>query len=135
MGALPRAYSNPDGLITDDTCLVIMSDASDIGVGSALWHVKRADASKVTIEDLQDHTISTIIAIDAKVLSQSEQHWFTFEQEISCKSFLFITIRAGDIRYVQGDKEMGRPTDTGDTRVSEGWSSKNIYKAGQHDSD
>ena len=82
MGALPRAYSNPDGLITDDTCLVLMSDASDIGVGSALWHVKRADASKVTIEDLQDHTISTIIATDAKVLSQSEQNWFTFEQEI-----------------------------------------------------
>ena len=82
MGALPRAYSNPDGLITDDTCLVLMSDASDIGVGSALWHVKRADASEVTIEDLQDHTISTIIATDAKVLSQSEQNWFTFEQEI-----------------------------------------------------
>ena len=69
-------------MITDDTCLVIMSDASDIGVGSALWRVKRVDANKVTIEDLQDHTVSTIIATDAKVLSQSEQNWFTFEQEI-----------------------------------------------------
>ena len=30
---------------------------------------------------------------------------------------------------------MGRPTDTGNTRVSKGWDSEDIYKARQHDSD
>ena len=30
---------------------------------------------------------------------------------------------------------MGRPTNTGNTRVSKKWNSKDIYTTGQHDSD
>ena len=77
-----RAHCNPDTLIDDDHCLVIMSDASDVGVGSALWLVNRADASKVTLEDLKNKEMSTLVATDAKVLSTAEQRWFTSEQEI-----------------------------------------------------
>ena len=82
MTGLPRSHCNPDTLIDNDHCLVIMSDASDVGVGSALWLVNRADASKVTLEDLKDRKVSTLVATDAKVLSTAEQRWFTFEQEI-----------------------------------------------------
>ena len=64
MTGLPRAHCNPDTLI--------MSDASDVGVGSALWPVNRADANKVTLEDLKDRKMSTLVATNAKVLSAAE---------------------------------------------------------------
>ena len=81
MTSLLRAHFNQDTLIGYNHCLVIMSDASDVGVGSALWLVNRADASNVTLEDLKDRKMSTLVATDARVLSAAEQRWFMFEQE------------------------------------------------------
>ena len=82
MTALPKAHTRPEDLITDDSCLVIMSDACDEGVGAGLWRVMKPDASTVTIEDLKDRSMSRLIATDAKILSKQEQEWFTFEHEI-----------------------------------------------------
>ena len=82
MCKLHKAHTRPEDLITDDSCLVIISDACGEGVGAGLWRVRRADAKDVTIEDLKDIRISRLIATDAKVLSKQEQEWFTFEQEI-----------------------------------------------------
>ena len=72
MCKLPKAHTKPEDLITDESCLVIMSDACDEGVGAGLWRVGRADARDVTIEDLKDRRISRLIATDAKVLSKQE---------------------------------------------------------------
>ena len=110
MTDLPRAHCNPDTLIDDDHCLVIMPDASDVRVGSALRLVNRADASKVTLGDLKDRKMSTLVAIDAKVLSAAEQRWFTLEQEICAtyrggKKWGKLLIRATQ-GYPQGEGNM-----------------------------
>ena len=82
MAKMPRAHCDPATLISDESCLIIMSDASDDGIGSGLWRVNKTDAREVTIEDLKNKDVSTLIATDAKVLSESERKWMTFEAEI-----------------------------------------------------
>ena len=79
---MPRAHCDPNTLIDDEHCLIIMADASSEGVGAGLWRVRRPDASKVTIEDLKDREMSTLIATDAKILTAAEREWMTFEHEI-----------------------------------------------------
>ena len=79
---MPRAHCDPSSLIDDNHCLIIMADASSEGVGAGIWRVARTDASEVTIEDLQNREISTLIATDAKILTASEREWMTFEHEI-----------------------------------------------------
>ena len=44
MCKLPKAHTRPEDLITGESCLVIVSDACDEGVGAGLWRVGRADA-------------------------------------------------------------------------------------------
>ena len=50
-----------------------------------IWVVaseKKTDARVVTIEDLKNREMSTLIATDAKVLSEFERKWMTFEAEV-----------------------------------------------------
>ena len=79
---MPRGHCDPSSLIDDNHCLIIMADASSEGMGAGIWRVARTDASEVTIEDLQNREISTLIATDAKILTASEKEWMTFEHEI-----------------------------------------------------
>ena len=78
----PLAYWSPFELINDDNCLVSMTDASDDGVAGCLFVVKKADARDVTMADLQDHTVSTLIAINSKILDEGQRTWNTYEAEI-----------------------------------------------------
>ena len=80
--AMPRAHCDPSTLVDEDHCLIIMADASCEGVGAGLWRVHRADASEVTIEDLKNREMSTLISTDAKILTAAEREWMTFEHEI-----------------------------------------------------
>ena len=64
----PLAYWSPVDLINDDNCLISMTDASDEGVAGCLFVVRKADARDVTMADLQDHRIATLIAVNSKIL-------------------------------------------------------------------
>ena len=70
---MPRAHCDPSTLVDEDHCLVIMADASCEGVGAGLWRVNRADASEVTIEDLKNREMATLISTDAKILTAAER--------------------------------------------------------------
>ena len=59
-----------------------MTDASDDGVAGCLFVVKKADARDVTMADLKDHTISTLISINSKILDDGQRTWNTYEAEI-----------------------------------------------------
>ena len=59
-----------------------MADASDEGVAGCLFVVKKADARDVTVADLKDHRISTLIAINSKILDDGQRSWNTYEAEL-----------------------------------------------------
>ena len=69
----PLAYWSPFDLINDDNCLVSMTDASDEGVAGCLFVVQKPDARDVTMADLKDHRIATLIAINSKILDERER--------------------------------------------------------------
>ena len=78
-----RRLISPDDLRTDETCLVISSDASDEGCGASLGVVKKADASQVTPEDLHNTEICQLVAPFTHdiVVSSAEERMLTFERE------------------------------------------------------
>ena len=65
-----------------DNCLVSMTDASDEGVAGCLFVVQKPDARDVTMADLKDHQIATLIAINSKILNETERTWNTYETEL-----------------------------------------------------
>ena len=48
------AYLDPQSIITDDSCLVMTTDASDFAVAVSLFRVKMGDTTQVTVEHLKD---------------------------------------------------------------------------------
>ena len=76
-----RRLINPDDLITDDTCIVISSDASDEGCGASLGVVKKADGRDVTPSDLHDTEMYQLVAPFTHVFSRAEKRMLTFERE------------------------------------------------------
>ena len=50
----PWAYSDPATIISDTSCLVMVTDASDTAVAVSLFRVLKGDASTVTKADLLD---------------------------------------------------------------------------------
>ena len=76
-----RRLINPDDLLTDETCLVISSDASDEGCGASLGVVRKADASQVTPEDLHSTEMYQLVAPFTHVFSSAEKRMLTFERE------------------------------------------------------
>ena len=44
--------------------------------------VCRTDARDVTMADLKDHTMSTLIAINCKILDDGQRSWNTYEAEL-----------------------------------------------------
>ena len=78
----PLAYWSPFELINDDNCLVSMTDASDDGVAGCMFVVQKADARDVKMEDLKDHRMSTLIAINSKILDDGQRAWNTCKAEL-----------------------------------------------------
>ena len=78
----PRWYTHFADLVTDETCLVIMTDASDTGGGAALFWVRLACATMVVPEThLHDPLVSRLLATKSKVFSKSASERPTFENE------------------------------------------------------
>ena len=78
----PMAYWSPFNLITDDNCLVSMTDASDDAVSGSLFVVRKPDARDVTMEDLKNPQISTLISVNSKMLDEGQRKWGTYEVEL-----------------------------------------------------
>jgi len=82
MSKNPWAYCDPRSIISDESCVVMTTDASDTAVAVTLFRVKKSDASLVTKDDLKNPEISQIIGIAYKKLSNSQRKWHTFETEL-----------------------------------------------------
>ena len=78
----PLAFWSPLDLINEDNCLVSMTDASDEGVAGCLFVVRKPDARDVTMEDLQNHEVATLISINSKILDEGQRAWNTHETEL-----------------------------------------------------
>ena len=72
----PLAYWSPFELIHDDTCLVSMIDASDEGVAGCLFVAWKPDARDVTMEDLKDHHMATLIAM----MPSTPRYWMSVKE-------------------------------------------------------
>jgi site-specific DNA-cytosine methylase len=84
----PRWFTHFEDLVTEDTCLIIMSDASDTGGGVALFLVKLPCATMVvpTIH-LVDPKVSRLLSTRSKVFSEVDCRRPTFEQEFKMAVF------------------------------------------------
>ena len=71
---MERRLINPDDLLSDDTCLVISSDASDEGCGASLGIVRKAYASP-------NPELYQLVAPFTHVFSSAEKRMLTFERE------------------------------------------------------
>ena len=97
MKNLPWAYCDPASIISDDSCLIMTTDASDTAVAASLFRVKIGDAKAVSKSDLLDRNKSQLIGVCYKKLTGSQPTWHTFESELyaivlGCKKFgSFIT--------------------------------------------
>ena len=78
----PLASWSPASLLTEHTCLVAMTDASDDAIAISLFVVKMADARQVTKEHLKDPKMATLIAIKSHMLNSGERKWGTYEAEL-----------------------------------------------------
>ena len=78
----PWAYSDPATIISDGSCLVMVTDASDTAVAVSLFRVQKPDASTVSKDDLLDPTISRLISVVHKKLDKNQVKWLTFESEL-----------------------------------------------------
>ena len=93
----PRAYCDPTTVVSDDSCLIMTTDASDTAVAVSLFRVKAADAKTVVKADLLDRNKAQLIGVAHKRLTGSQTSWHTFETELyaivlGCKKFgSFIT--------------------------------------------
>jgi len=84
IGGLPRAYCHPDYLVTAESCLIFGGDASDLGTGEAMWRVMIPDARHVNVpDDLCDPSMTMLVDCMYSVLSDAEQKWLTFENEMN----------------------------------------------------
>jgi hypothetical protein len=80
--SLPRAHIHPDDLITDDSCLIYVTDASDDAAGCSIWRVMIPDARDVVVpEDLEDTQISQIVWGFAKAHRGEQKEWLTYSTE------------------------------------------------------
>ena len=81
----PLAFWSPFNLINDDNFLVSMTDTSGEWVAGCLFVVKKADATHardVTMEDLQNHKMATLISINSKILDAGQRSWNTYNTEL-----------------------------------------------------
>jgi hypothetical protein len=77
-----RKLINPDELLTEETCIVIMSDASDEGIGASLGICRKSNAADVTPEDLHNPEMYQLVSTLQLVLSSDEKRQLTFEREV-----------------------------------------------------
>ena len=103
-------------MISDESCLIMTTDASDTAVAVSLFRVKVADAKSVTKADLLNRDKAQLIGVAYKRLSGSQTSWHTFESELyaivlGCKKFgSFIT--TATVNYPpcgQGAQNQGVP--------------------------
>ena len=84
----PRWFTHFKDLITDDTCLCIMTDASDTGGGAALFLVQLPCATMIVpMVHLTDPNMARLLSTRSKVFSSTDCNRPTFEQEFKMAVF------------------------------------------------
>ena len=78
----PWAYCDPATIISDTSCLVMVTDASDTAVAVSLFRVLKADASTVSKADLLDPSLSRLVAVTHRKLNATQCKWLTFKAEL-----------------------------------------------------
>ena len=73
-------YSNPKTLLSEGQTLVIMTDASDKGVGACLFRCQCSAEQVINNPELIQNK-GALISLDSHTLSKAEQKWHTFELE------------------------------------------------------
>ena len=127
---LPWAYMRPEDLLSPESCLISLTDASDDAVCNSLFLVQKSDARDVLPEDLKNPKVSRLIAVKRKKLSDGQRRWHTCEAELygmgplTCKYFgSFIT--AATANYPPGGvSKIGLWSDA-TTAISQ-WSSLHV---------
>jgi hypothetical protein len=80
--SLPRSHINPDELITDESCIIYVTDSSDDASGCSIWRVMIPDARDVIVpEDLEDPQLSKIVWNFAKAHTSEQKEWLTYTNE------------------------------------------------------
>ena len=80
---IPRMFTHPNELVTDETCLYILSDACDTGGGCTLHYCRVPDARDVVPEvHLRDPTMSRLLDCKYRCFSPKKQELPTFELEL-----------------------------------------------------
>ena len=78
----PLEYWSPHEILTEETCLIALTDGSDDAVANSIFVVKIPDAREVTINHLKDPKTSTLIAMSSKMLDNGQRKWGTYEVEL-----------------------------------------------------
>ena len=78
----PWAYSDPRKIISENSCLIMTTDASDSAVAATLFRVSKPDAASVTKEDLLNPAVTRIVGVAYKKLTHGQLRWHTFESEL-----------------------------------------------------
>ena len=83
---LPRAYTDPNLLMSDGYCLCIRGDADPSAIVTSLWLIKRNDANDVCCADFEheDPNFAILLSIRPKTLNESARQWHISEKELLC---------------------------------------------------
>ena len=82
MHIAPRAFTHPQSLITDESCIIFLGDSSDDAAGCAWYKVMIPDARDVRIpEDLMDPLLTVMVGSYARGHSDEKIDWLTYENE------------------------------------------------------
>jgi hypothetical protein len=78
----PKAYTNPDTVLTGDSCLMILGDADPNAIVTSLWVVFRNDAREVQVADLMEDGRALLLNLHPKSLCESQARWHISEKEL-----------------------------------------------------
>jgi hypothetical protein len=78
----PKAYTNPDTVLTGESCLMILGDADPNAIVTSLWVVFRNDARDVQVADLMEDGRALLLNLHPKSLCSSQARWHISEKEL-----------------------------------------------------
>ena len=78
----PRAYTNPDDVMGEGSCLAILGDADPDAVVTTLWVIQRANAEDVVTADFEEEGRAVILGMHPKTLNKSSSRWHISEKEL-----------------------------------------------------
>lgn len=82
MNKLPCAMCEPRSVISDESCMVMTTDASDTAAAVSLFRVKKPDADTVITEGLLGRDIRQLIRVAYRKIEKGQRQRLMFESEL-----------------------------------------------------